>query len=89
MKDLENAAIVYANKYPEINGSGLAYLDGAKSEAAKEYWQQGMYSKEILKLAWIAGYNKAVSSINEDRYDEEDNAPTFEQWFNNLSKTKL
>lgn len=60
-----------------------------KSDMAKEYWQKNMYTKEDIKSAWEKGYNKAVSSINEDRYDEEDNAPTFEQWFNNLSKTKL
>lgn len=43
------------------------------------------YSKEDLINAWCGGYNKAVSSINENRYDEEDNSPTFEQWFNNLN----
>lgn len=52
---LENAAILWKNDPMNPQSLGLAYIDdfvaGAKSEAAKEYWQQGMYSEEeVLKL---------------------------------------
>lgn len=93
MKDLEEQIEKAAKLYAEENFHvltpslvALIYEDGAKSTAAKEHWQEGMYSKEDLNEAFKTGYNKAISSINEDRFDEEDNAPTFEQWFNFYKK---
>lgn len=85
-KQIEDAAQKYAKSRLDASTAWGSFVDGAKSEAAREYWQEGMYSKEDLREAFSVGYNKAVSSINEDRFDEEDNAPTFEQWFNFYKK---
>lgn len=95
MKDLEKQIEKAAKKDHPYNGSEFSwtiddrrecFIEGAKSTAAKEYWQEGTYFKEDLNEAFKTGYNKAISSINEDRFDEEDNAPTFEQWFNFYKK---
>jgi len=57
-----------------------------KSDISKAFHAKGMYSEEEVKNAWRQGYNKAVSSINEDRFNEEDNAPTFEEWLRQNKK---
>lgn len=43
--------------------------------------EEATYTKKDLEDAWRAGYDKAVSSINED-----DNAPDYNTWFNNNKK---
>ena len=77
MKDLEkqikDAAynfLVKVNQSPYY--SKEAFIAGAKSEAAKEYWQQGMYSEEEVK--------KFLYNLWEA--DDDD----FEKWFNENKK---
>ena len=88
MKDLENAAIVYANKYPEINGAGLAYLDGAKSEAAKEYHTKGMYSEEEVKSLLNKAFSDIGYTIRIDSYPDGTLQQAFglDKWFEKNNK---
>jgi hypothetical protein len=87
-KQIEDAALKAGVGHSETQAKEISYhfINGAKSPQAKEYWQEGMYSKEDLNEAFRTGYSKAVSSINEARFDRDDNAPTFEQWFNFYKK---
>ena len=56
-KQIEEAGFQYNKRLynPEVSSEEAiyinledAFIEGAKSEAAKEYWQQGMYSEEDL-----------------------------------------
>jgi len=67
-----------------IDGLQVGYNVG-KSETSLHI-EEVTYTKKDLKDAWDAGYNKAVSSINEDRFDEDDNAPDYNTWFNKKKK---
>ena len=88
-KQIEEAAIKCIRGNDAMKASPYScFIEGAKSPETKEYWQQGMYTKENLKAAWNSGYNKAISSINEDRFDEDDTALTFDEWFDLLNKKK-
>lgn len=65
-KLIEEAALKYANKHKDYNCAGLIFYDGAKSEAAKEYWQQGMYTEEeVLKIIDNL-FHKYASSYRHD-----------------------
>lgn len=44
---LEKAATKYS---PENGRVQMAFVVGAKSHEAKEYWQKGMYSEEEVRL---------------------------------------
>ena len=42
--------------------------------------EEKMYSLEQMRLSWKEGYNSAVTSINNDRYDEDYKVLKFEDW---------
>lgn len=79
-KKIEEAAIVYENQRKQdlsivSEGYGsffFSFLDGAKSEAAKEYWQQGMYSRTQLNEAIEAGINEGLRKQQKGMYSEEE-----------------
>lgn len=65
-----------------VNFSGGSFekdcwISGAKSEAAKQYWQQGMYSEEEVKELLI----KCLAYTNISILGKE-----FENWFNKNKK---
>lgn len=69
-KQIEEAAYKYGNKTNSHVGDNN-FIVGAKSEAAKEYWQQGMYSEEevfnLIDRIYTTGiyqmetYNKSMN----------------------------
>ena len=49
-----------------------SFITGAKSETSKQYWQQGMYSKQQLNEAIEAGINEGLRKQQQEMYSEED-----------------
>ena len=97
--DLEKQIEEAAEKY-SLNGDWTmfaekeivrkeAYISGAKSEAAKEYWQQGMYSEdEIWELLFdntnifLDWFQLAIT--NPEKANE--NRPDLLKWFESVKK---
>jgi hypothetical protein len=68
-KKIEEAAIRYGEKYSDIKCAGIAYYDGIKSDASKEYWQKGMYTEEeVYKIlhSLMSGIHSSNIEINDD-----------------------
>ena len=85
MKDCEKRIEDVAKNFSNVFSEREMFVKGAKSDVAKEYWQQGMYSEqeveELAKLAFskalnIDGFNPNVG-YNQQKFDE---------WFNNNKK---
>lgn len=79
-KDENYATMIYAVKF------------GVKSEIAKQYWQQGMYSEEEVKQFVIAALKATgktikatMKNIRSNAYIEF-NGDDFEEWFEQNKK---
>lgn len=86
MKNLEKQIEKAAKKDHPYNGSEFSwtiddrrecFIEGAKSTAAKEYWQEGMYSEEEVKVL-IQKFNKEQCAST--WFDDD------EQWFEQNKK---
>lgn len=74
MKDLEKQIEDAAKKQEFVLNGNLvtAWVSGAKSLAAKDYWQQGMYDRNQLNEAIEAGINKGLRKQQQGMYSEEE-----------------
>ena len=93
MEDLEKHIEISADKFADSewrysNGYIVAeavkqyFIVGAKSEAAKNFWQQGMYSEEEVKGMIIKFYN---SNTKHDQIGFI-NQYSFDKWFEQNKK---
>lgn len=94
MKDLEKAIDVAAkdhgDSYDDIYGicdvARDSFESGAKSEAAKEYWQQGMYTDASMTEALHLGMDGATRFAKSKMYSEKEVAKLatdfFYFWYN-------
>jgi len=100
MKDLEKQIEEYASRFAELqsfkkdskiyNVCSNSVIMGAKSQAAKEYWQQGMYSeKEVKELIFkLRGSRIIYENPLTDRPCSTTNWTfhNFEEWFGQNKK---
>lgn len=86
-KQMEEAAFDYArnpnNEFQYNSKMFNSFIVGAKSEAAKNFWQQGLYTEEeVYKLCKISFemYMSSDSLSDDELYEE------WEKWYNRNKK---
>ena len=68
----------YSNGYIVAEAVKQYFIIGAKSEAAKQYWQQGMYTEEEVKQMIVKFFNSCTDSFI--------NQYSFDKWFEQNKK---
>ena len=90
-KQIEEASIKYIKtryKRDDIDRDAkFGFINGAKSEAAKAFHQQGMYSEEEVKqLCSNAQLKYAFATISDQPYSVDEFDKSFDYWFNQNKK---
>lgn len=93
-KQIEEAGFQYNKRLynPEVSSEEAiyinledAFIEGAKSEAAKQYWQQGMYSEEdMLNFSFWLLNN--IGETSNDRVAHFDNHHYLNKWLEQNKK---
>ncbi len=81
MKDYEKQIEEVAKNFSNIYSERELFIDGAKSEAAKEYWQQGMCSEEEVFILIEKIYRTGI--YQRETYNKSMNLT---EWFDNNKK---
>lgn len=76
-KAIEDAAKVHGDQYyDDFDGNRSiakeSFSEGAKSEAAKEFWQQNMYTEKAMSEALHLGIEGATRAAKSKMYSEQE-----------------
>lgn len=90
MKDFEDkiseAGTEFSNKYPNMIGAGLSFMIGIKSDIAKEYHTQGLYTEEEVKNIVYNAYRFGRSQEAYQTAKNIEHRETIDIWFETNKK---